>query len=79
MPYRPAEDIDQYLAKVRRTRECFLEGKKAEEFFHRLADIFGVNLDEPYSVKQLREIPKSGVSLSEELTKARAEKYANLS
>lgn len=79
MPYRPAEDIDQYLAKVRKTRECFLEGKGAEEFFYKLADLFGVNLDEPYTIKQLRNLPKSKVSLSEELTKARAEKYADLS
>lgn len=79
MPYRPAEDIDQYLAKVRKTRECFLEGRSAEDFFGKLADMFGVDLNRPYTVRKFRELPKSKVSLSEELSKARAEKYAGLS
>jgi hypothetical protein len=79
MPYRPAEDIDQYLARVRKTRECFLEGKSAEEFFSKLADMFGVDLNRSYDVREFRKLPKSKVSLSEELSKARAEKYADLS
>lgn len=79
MPYKPSQDIDQYLARVRKTRECFLEGKSAEEFFNKLADMFGVDLKKPYNIKELRKLPKSKVSLSEELSKSRAEKYADLS
>lgn len=75
MPYNAAQDIEEYFEKVRKTRECFLEGKDAEEFFHKIAHMYGADLNKSYSIKQLRELPKSKFSFSDELSKMRAQKY----
>lgn len=75
MPYDPAKDMASYVKRLSKSRECLLTGKKAEEYFRNLADMFGINLNEKYSIKKMRNLPKSKISISDVISETRAEKY----
>jgi len=75
LPYDPAKDIQSYVKSLSKSRKCLLTGKRAQEYFRNLADMFGFNLHETYSIKKMRNLPKSKVSISDVISETRAEKY----
>lgn len=78
--YKPPKDVVRYAESEAKSRSKYLSGENAERFFRQAAAIFSVDLEKPYSIEEIKKLPKSKVSLSDVVSETRAEHYAtNLS
>lgn len=77
--YRPPKDVVQYAESEAKSRSKYLT-EKAEKFFRQAAAVLSVDLEKPYSIEEIKKLPKSKVSVSDVVSETRAEHYtANIS